>query len=201
MRTAGLRNRMFASRHLVKENLPPCLKSFKNVRVIIDCFEIFAQQPRNYSEQGNMYSCYKNHSTLKALVGIAPTGAITFSSDVYEGSISDKEITTQCGFLEVLDPVDLVIADRGFDIQDFLQERRLHLNIPPFLCGRDRLTPQEEILTKRIARVRIHVERDIERMMEFNIIGRTLPLLLKPVITQIDHIVGFLVNYQEPLVK
>lgn len=200
-RTTHLRKRMFPSRELIKENLPPSFKSFKNVRVIIDCFEIFAQHPRNFAEQGNMYSHYKNHSTFKVLAGIAPTGAVTFLSDAYEGSISDKEITVKSGLLDLLNPGDLVIADRGFDLKEVLQSRMVNLNIPPFLNGRSKLTPQEELLTKCIARVRIHVERSIERMKKFKIIGRTLPLNLRPVVTQIVHVIGFLVNYQNPIVK
>jgi hypothetical protein len=47
----------------------------------------------------------------------------------------------------------------------------------------------------------IHVERAIERMKKFKIIGTTIPLSLKSVATEIVHIIGFLVNYQSPLVK
>jgi hypothetical protein len=101
----------------------------------------------------------------------------------------------------LLDPGDLVIADGGFLIRDILNPRKIDLNIPQFLSGRDHLTPQEEILTKRIARVRIHVERAIERMKKFKIIGTTIPLSLKSVATEIVHIIRFLVNYQSPFVK
>lgn len=201
MITAELRQRCFPSRELIKEHMPSAFKSFKNVRVIIDCFEVFTQQPRNFAEQGNMYSSYKNHTTLKGLVGIAPTGGISFLSDMYEGSISDRQIVKKCGILDRLDPDDLVIADRGFNIKDMLQSRKVNLNIPPFLNNRDRLTSQEEMLTKRIARVRIHVERAIERMKKFKIIGRRIPQNIKPMISQIVHVIGFLVNYQEPLVQ
>ena len=62
----------------------------------------------------------------------------------------------------------------------------------------DRLTPQE-MLMKRIAWVRIHVERTIERIKKFKIISRTIPIALKPVISQLVHMVGFLVNYQQPI--
>ena len=67
--------------------------------------------------------------------------------------------------------------------------------------NRDRFTAQEEMLTKRIARVRIHVERAIERMKKNQIIGEIVPFSFKLSISQIVHIIGFLVNYQEPLVK
>ena len=199
--TEGLRRRMFPSQELIKEHLPRCFSSFKNVRVIIDCFEIRTQSSRNFEEQGNMYSSYKNNTTLKCLVGISPSGGVSFLSDTYEGSISDKQIVIRSGLVNLLQPGDLVIADRGFLIKDILQEHKVDLNIPPFLGKRDRLTAQEEIQTKRIARVRIHVERAIERMKKFKILSRVVPLSLKPVISQIVHVIGFLVNYQEPLVK
>ena len=46
-----------------------------------------------------MYSQYKSHVTYKGLIGIAPSGAITFVSQLYEGSISDQEIVKRSGFL------------------------------------------------------------------------------------------------------
>lgn len=198
--TEPLWKKMFPSRDLIRKHLPSCFRSFKNVRILIDCFEIFVQSSGDFVEQGNLYSAYKNHSTLKCLVGISPTGAITYLSDIYEGSKSDRDIVIDSKFSDILEPGDLVIADRGFLIKDILQRNKVNLNIPPFLSGRERLTPQEEILTKRIARVRIHVERAIERMKKFKIIGTTMPLSFKPLATQAVKIIGLLVNYQGPLV-
>ena len=65
--TSGIRVKMFPSRELIQKHLPAGFKSFKNTRVVIDCFEIFVQSSRNFAEQGNMYSSYKNHATLKCL--------------------------------------------------------------------------------------------------------------------------------------
>ena len=45
---------MFPSQEFIKEHLPSCFSSFKNVRVIIDCFEIRTQSSRNFEEQGNI---------------------------------------------------------------------------------------------------------------------------------------------------
>ena len=59
------------------------------------------------------------------------------------------------------------MADRGFLIKELLNERHVKLIIPPFLGSRHRFTPQEEALTKDIAKHRIHVERSIERMKNF----------------------------------
>ena len=198
-KTEQIRKRQFPSKHMIKRNLPPCFNSFKNVRAIIDCFEI--QSARNFEEQGNMYSTYKNHTTLKCLVAISPCGGISFLSDTFEGGISDREIFVKSQMVNFMEPGDLVIADRGFLIKDILQQHNIELNIPPFLNGRTRLTAAEEILTKRIARVRIHVERAIERMKKFKIIGKKVPLVFKPIVSQMVHVIGFLVNYQDPVVK
>ena len=48
--------------------------------------------PSNPSAQQLTFSNYKNHNmhTAKALVGITPSGAICFNSDLYGGNISDK---------------------------------------------------------------------------------------------------------------
>ena len=46
-----------------------------------------------------LYSHYKHHVTYKALVGISPSKAITFVSQLYPGSLSDKEIVSRCGIL------------------------------------------------------------------------------------------------------
>ena len=41
------------------------------------------------------------HTTLKGLVGISPSGAITFISQLYTGSMSDREIVERSGVLDL----------------------------------------------------------------------------------------------------
>ena len=81
------------------------------------------------------YSIYKIHNTFKGLIGISPSGVVTFVSDLYPGSISDEELTRRSGLLELLQPGDSVMADRGFDIEEDLALVGARLNIPPFLKG------------------------------------------------------------------
>jgi hypothetical protein len=196
-----LKSAMLPSREILRRITPPCFKSFKNVKIIVDCFEIFTEMTSNFEEQGNLYSSYKHHCTFKVLIGIAPNGTIIFVSDAYEGAISDKEIFVQSQLAQLLVPGDMVMADRGFIIKDHLFDHGISLNIPPFLMGRDRLTPQEEVQAKRTARVRIHVERAIERVRKYKILQHLLPLSLKRLVSQIVFVVGCLVNYQDPLVR
>lgn len=92
LRFKRLESQMFPSRHALKEHLPKCFKNrmFRNIRSIIDCTEFHVETPRDFGRQGNLYSSYKSHTTYKALIGIAPNGAISYVSDLFEGAISDK---------------------------------------------------------------------------------------------------------------
>ncbi|KAK3107264.1 hypothetical protein FSP39_010620 [Pinctada imbricata] len=196
-----LRDAMFASRKKIKKHLPKSFRKYKNVRVILDATEFFTQAPRNYEQQGNLYSSYKNHCTCKVLIGITPSGAISFVSDVYEGSISDKDIFKKSGILNKLNEGDLVMVDRGFNIRELLLKKGADIVIPPFLGDRSNLTPNEEAQTRVIAKLRIHVERVIERMKKFKILKKIVPLNTMPTFSQTVFVVACLVNFQKPIVK
>ena len=71
--------------------------------------------------------------------------------------------------MDLLEPGDSVMADRGFDIEDDLILRGVHLNIPPFLRGKEQFYEKELVLTRWIASLRIHVERAMERIKFFHI--------------------------------
>ena len=88
---------------------------------------------------------------------------ITFLSSFYRGRISDKELTKRSRLLSLLEPGDSVTVDRGFDIAELIPQGT-HVNIHPFLEGREQLDLDELAETRRIAIVRIHVERAIERI-------------------------------------
>ena len=89
-----------------------------------------------------------------------------WASSLYRGCTSDKEIVRHCGVLEMMKPDDLIIADKGFLMQNMLPPN-VYFNLPPFLTQSQFTRPQAE-LTVRIARFRIHVERAIQRMKTFS---------------------------------
>ena len=127
-----------------------------STRVIMDCTELFIETPSSLNIQSATYSSYKHHNTFKALVGISPTGACIFVSDLYTGGISDKEITNVCGILDKLEHGDSVMADKGFDISYECFVRGTQLNIPPFVRG-SQLSKHKVICTRKIASLRVHV--------------------------------------------
>lgn len=91
-----------------------------STRVILDATEIQVEKPSLPQLLQETFSNYKNTKTYKALVGISPSGGITFVSKLYAGSISDKELTRNSGILDMLETSDSVMADHGFDIQEDL---------------------------------------------------------------------------------
>lgn len=195
----SLKKSMFPSRQEMREHMSPSFKSFKNIRVIVDCTEFHTNMPRNFVKQSNLYSSYKHHHTYKVLIGLAPTGAICFISQAFEGAKSDKDVFIQSGIMDFLVKDDLVMADRGFLIEEELNTIGAKLNIPPFLMGREKLTPQEEVQTKKIAKSRIHVERVIERLKKYKVLRSVIPQFQGPIFSQIVYVVGCLVNFEKPI--
>ena len=191
---------VWASKETVIETMPKCFKdAYPTTRVILDCTEIFIEMPTSYRSQSATFSNYKHHNTAKGLVGIAPNGAVTFVSDLYAGRTSDKKLTLDSGIYKLLEPGDSVMADRGFEIEDDLPDN-VSLNIPPFLNGKPQLSLQEENETRKIASVRVHVERAIERVKNYRILQTVFPLSMAPELNKIWIICCYLVNFLPPLV-
>ena len=157
------------------------------------------EQPKLPELQQMTFSNYKNDNTYKGLIGISPNGVITFVSQLYPGSISDKELTRRCGILNLLEVGDSVMADRGFSIQEDLALIGVRLNIPPFLRGKGQLSQKELITTRRIASLRIHVERAMERIKNFHIFDKSIPASLTDITDRIIFICCVLANFQPPL--
>ena len=149
-------------------------KRYGNTRVIVDATELFIEKPSGLSLQSVTWSNYKSHNTLKGLIGICPFGGVTFVSNLWAGSISDVELTMKSGLLELLQVGDNVMADKGFNIEEVLIQRGLTLNIPPFMSN-GRLSQHDVKLTREVAKLRIHVERAIERIKNFRILDGNIP--------------------------
>ena len=73
--------------------MPECFKdTYLNTRAIIDCTELFCQKSSSLTIQSILLSHYKHHTIYKVLVGVSPSGAVTFVSELFDGSTSDVEI-------------------------------------------------------------------------------------------------------------
>ena len=135
-------------------------------------------------------------------MGIAPSGVVIFASQLYDGSISDKEIVNKSGFLKkkLWSDDDSVMADRGLTRHDEIARVGVSLNITAFLGGRDYLTKAEVKASQTIASVRIHVERATQRIKTYSIIRNEILLTLHGSINQIWTVISLLTNLAPPLI-
>ncbi|GBM40480.1 hypothetical protein AVEN_28638-1 [Araneus ventricosus] len=114
---------IFPSKSKVVESMP---RQFyfenRDCRVIVDCTEFPIQKPNSPAEQQMTFSFYKNTNTLKDMMGIMPSGTISFISPLYCGSISGKELFIKSQLMDMLEPNDVAMADKGFQIEQELQK-------------------------------------------------------------------------------
>jgi len=187
---------IWPERDILKKSLPMDFRKHSpNCAVIIDCFEIFIDRPSDLKARAQTYSSYKHHNTVKYLIGITPQGSVSFISEGWGGRVSDKHLTENSGLLNKLLPGDTVLADRGFDIKDCVGLYCATVTLPAFTRGKKQLSGIEVEQTRRIANIRIHVERVIGNLRQkYSFLSTTQPvdyLLCKPGenVTTLDKIV------------
>ena len=179
-------------------SLPESFKLYPNCRMVIDCTDVKIETPATMSLKKLTYSSYRGMHSFKVLIGVAPNAVITYCSTLFPGSVSDKAIVAQSGFLNIFEAGDMILADKGFLIRDILPPG-VSVNIPPFLCH-GKLTKSEVKLTKDIARCRIHVERANARLKEFKIL-QNIPHTLRSHGSVVVQLCCALVNLQNPLLQ
>ena len=120
-------------------------------------------------EQQIIQFLQESHHSERTYWNSRLSGAITFISEFYAGSISDREIVERGGILDLpFNEGDDVMADKGFTIEDLLP-LGVSLNIPLFLM---QMPVEDVVKTQVIASLRIHVEKAIIKIKNFHIWDR-----------------------------
>lgn len=71
---------IWMSREQISSSMPEKYSSFSpNVRVILDCTDIFCESPTSLTLHSEIFSKNKSTTTFKGLLGVAPCGAVTSS--------------------------------------------------------------------------------------------------------------------------
>ena len=71
------------------------------------------------------------------------------------------------------------MANQGFNLRDLATKRNATLNIPPFAKGKQLSTK-----TRRIASLRIHVEKAIQRVKKFRLLQGVILISIAAVANQ-----------------
>ena len=140
----------FPSRDIIQRNMPSCFHTFPNLRVILDCTEIFVQKSSSLVNQNLSFSHYKHHTTVKFLIGITPSGVISLVSEGFGGRVSDRQMIEKSLLLDMLEEGDGVMADKGFTIADMLEKKGCNLNIPPFRSSSTQFSSQDVLKLKKL---------------------------------------------------
>ena len=168
------------------------------------------QKPSSLTRQSQTYSDYKSDNTLKAVVGIEPRGGITYVSMLYSGNISDKELTKESGFFDLVQDLidegkllegDGVMVDKGFHIEEDLKNVGLRINIPPFAKSGQQMSKSDINQTETVAQHRVHVERAIRRIKVYKIMKHKIDVSLFSKINQIWFVCAFCTNFMNYLIK
>ncbi|XP_048242560.1 uncharacterized protein LOC124133758 [Haliotis rufescens] len=171
---------IWPSRATVDDHMPTDFgKKFKNTRVILDATEIPIKKPSHVDAQSMTWSSYKHQNTLKTMIGCTPRGAVSFISESFGGSASDRQIIEQSPLLNpshgMFEKQDSIMADRGIMVQDLFAAQDVQVNTPTMLKGKSQLEPEDVVKDRRIASKRIHVERIIGLSKTFKILKKHLP--------------------------
>lgn len=196
---------MWPSREVVTEYMPSDFKhKFPTTRVILDATEIPVQKPSDVNAQKITWSSYKHRNTVKTMIGCTPKGAVSYVSETFGGSASDRQIIEQS---ELVDPTknffhsgDSIMADRGIMVQDLFANFDVKVNTPTMLKGKHQLEPEEIVHDRRVASKRIHVERVIGLSKRYKILTKPLPPSYVHLSSRIVFVCFSLLNFRNCIV-
>ena len=125
--------------------------NYPNCITILDCFEVRCDICSNIVDKASCYSSYKACHICKYLIGMSPQGAINFASKGYGGRISDVQIVKESGLLDLIESGDVVMADRGFLIEEEITSRNAEFVCTAFKGRREQLGRAETEQSRIIA--------------------------------------------------
>ncbi|XP_064462387.1 uncharacterized protein LOC135373004 [Ornithodoros turicata] len=116
---------LWAPREVIDATMPTeFLHKYASTRVILDATEIRCEVPSSLSLQSSTYSSYKSSNTFKGLIGVSPNGLVSFVSELFTGSTSDRKCVSRNEFLGPdFEENDVAMADKGFLIADLLEKK------------------------------------------------------------------------------
>lgn len=199
---------MFLKKQWSKVNIWPCKEliqfymtvsfkeNFPKTRVIVDGTEFKTHRSKNPLIQQSSFSHYKNDTTLQIVVGNSPGGLFTFQSEVYGGSASDRQVIEKSGLQYKCQAGDVVMADKGFTVQDIFAPHDITVSTPHFV-KKGHLPLNQSMADRKFSKHRIHVERMIGLLKTFKILSTKLKHNYVSIAEEIVGVCVMLCNFKE----
>ena len=122
-----------------------------------------------------------------------------FISLAYPGSISDKEIAKQSGYLDMMEPYTELMVDKGFNISNECAAKRICVLVLPGKWGPCQMLPWEVTKTNKIAKTQILVEQVIWCLKGFRFITNEVLINMLSYIDDILQICAAISNMQSSI--
>ena len=149
--TCSLANTIMQKRSFDSSKVPSLNWGIINESVARDAYlQRESSKHNNLVYQPSGLHVHRHYSYLAA----SPDGLI--SCKCWGGRVSDEYLTQNCGFLNLLEYEDTVLADRSFNISEDLALFGATLAI--LTKGKSQLSQQEVECSQKLAKVQIHVE-------------------------------------------
>ncbi|KAK3931267.1 Replication termination factor 1 [Frankliniella fusca] len=159
------KDRMFLTAKDQKKRVPKVFKPFKNLKIIVDGAEFRLQVPSFSNRKIHILSTNQVIPPISSL-----ESTYTEESPLLVKPMKDVYQTKKLKLLDLLEPGDAVMADRGFEMKAQCMTRKIKLIRPSFLGQRDKLSPKEVLFTKAIAKARIYEEHTIGKIKAFRLL-------------------------------
>ena len=99
----------FPSQKLGRQYLPKSFEKYPTTQIIIGGNKIFVERAISMKTEAQTWSNYKHHNTWKALVNISLNNIVNFVSPLWNGWVSQRELTKCPGLLEKVEPGDNMV--------------------------------------------------------------------------------------------
>ena len=131
-----------------------------------------------------------------------PAGHIGFISQLYTGSLSDRELVERSGFLKMSHNSGAMwMVDKGFLIHDLAEPLGVTINMPKFVGSDEQMSADDVVHTQEVASQRIHIERAINKVKNFHIFDRPVPLSMLGSVNQMWAVCALLTLFQNPIIS
>ena len=98
---------------------------------------------KNPDAQYQTYSSYKSNNTLKKLIFCTKSGSISYISEAYAGSCTERFITEDTNIFAKFTPGFMVLFDKDFNVQYLFLSRQVKCVLPPFVRSKRQFTRSE----------------------------------------------------------